>query len=174
MLVAEAQKNHSLYSLQSEYRQLMTAFEASGGEMDETLESAVQVVEAALLRKVDSYAFVMNKLGAESDFYRAQAKLYIAYADACDALRSRLESRLTEALKEAPGGRLDGETAAYALRNNPASVKITGEIPDAYLRTVVTSQPDKAKIKEDLKAGVAVPGAELVTTQRAVLVKPNK
>jgi len=61
--------------------------------------------------------------------------------------------------------------ATVSLRNGMQSVVIKDEkaIPTQLCKTTVT--PDKAEIKKQLKAGVEIDGAELVTGQQTISVR---
>ena len=61
--------------------------------------------------------------------------------------------------------------ATVSLRNGIQSVVIRDEkiIPTQLCKTTVT--PDKAEIKKQLKAGVEIDGAELVTGQQTISVR---
>ena len=67
--------------------------------------------------------------------------------------------------------RIECPEFVLAIQNNPASVQIDNEpeIPSDFTRTVTKTSPDKAKIKEALKAGEEVPGARLVKGTRLVI-----
>lgn len=52
---------------------------------------------------------------------------------------------------------------SFAIAKNPPKVVVTGDIPEEYTKTVVST--DTAKIKEDLKDGIWLEFAELVQTE---------
>jgi len=76
----------------------------------------------------------------------------------------RLESCAKLAMEVAGKATLEGVTSTLALRKSPTSVFIHSfdEVPAEYLTVKIDRCVNKEKVKRDLKAGVQVPGAELV------------
>ena len=76
----------------------------------------------------------------------------------------RLESCAKLAMEVAGKTKLEGATSTLALRKSPTSVLIHNfsEVPAEYFTVKIDRCVDKEKVKRDLKAGVEVPGAELV------------
>lgn len=59
------------------------------------------------------------------------------------------------------------EWASKVAKNPPAVVIADGiELPSEYVRTTVTTEPDKAALKAALTAGTVVPGVSLVAGHR--------
>ena len=98
----------------------------------------------------------------------------IAYAEALKKEKKSLETQQKRAEKQAEdlkdyiSKRLDGQKfkttkVSITFRKTPDAVNIVDEssIPDEYMR--IKKEPDKTLIKEDMKLGVIVPGAELVS-----------
>ena len=56
------------------------------------------------------------------------------------------------------------------LVDNPPSVELVEDaeklLKEEYIKNRVIRTPDKIKIKEDLKKGIEIPGAQLVTKRR--------
>lgn len=52
-----------------------------------------------------------------------------------------------------------------------AVVDQTDELPDDYVSVKTSIEPDKKKIKDDLKAGVDIPGARLERTKSSIRIK---
>lgn len=170
----------SLHHLTREYLQYLNTVEEAAkelsGEISPACEQALEQAEKSLARKVDACDFIMAKLNAEASFYEARAAEMEKYAKACLNAKERLEGRIVEALIETPGGVLQGEEAAFKLATSQGSVQVLSEslIPSNYKKTTVAIQVDKTRIREDLKAGVDVPGATLVHNHFARRVRPKK
>lgn len=58
-----------------------------------------------------------------------------------------------------------------SVQNNPAAVNVTNEnaIPEQFKEQVITWKINKPAIKEAIKSGTAVPGAELVNGTRLAI-----
>lgn len=59
------------------------------------------------------------------------------------------------------------------LGKNPASVEVYEEssLPEKYVVTKTTTQPDKKALKEAIQAGEDVPGARLITDKKRLIVR---
>ena len=168
--------NQSLYALNAEYQAYLATIEAARGEVSEDSERALKGAETALARKVEACDFVLSRLASEAAFYKARIAQMQDFMRAFENAGDRLLERLGEVLRETPGEMLEGETVAYKLVTSPGSVEVSveSEIPDAYKKTVITHQVEKARIKEDIKAGIEVPGARLVFHKYPKRTRPRK
>lgn len=112
-------------------------------------------------KKVEGVALWIKNLRAEADALKAEKE---AFAEREKSARTKIDS-LTAYLAQALNGeKFSTATVAVTFRKSQ-SVSITDAeaIPEAYMRTKVTTEPDKTAIKDALKGGEQIPGAELVT-----------
>ena len=141
-----------------------------------TRSQAIGELEAALLQeeghrqaldsKADSYCGVIEHLRAQAAYRQQQAKrlteLSRSDASRADALEDSLVLVLT---------RLQPKATRFSFPNHELSsrksqaVEIDDEeaLAPHWLVSKTTSQPDKAAIKEALKAGHSIPGANLIS-----------
>lgn len=84
-----------------------------------------------------------------------------------------IKNTITLYMKEKGIDKIEGTTFSFKLSKCPASVEITNEsiLPDKYKRTTVITDYPKDLIKEDLKAGIDIPGAELITDKKRLVIK---
>ena len=174
------QRSGSLWQLGIEAQELTTAI----GQLAEQLESddpeqhqsALAELEAALLAeegnkqalaaKADATCWVIEHLRGQAAYRQQQAKRLtdLARSDAgrADALEESLVLVLT---------RLQPAATRFSFPNHELSsrksqaVVIDDEqaLEPEWLTVNTTSQPDKAAIKEALKAGQQIPGAQLLS-----------
>jgi hypothetical protein len=174
------QRSGSLWQLGIEAQELTTAI----GQLAEQLETddddsraqALAELEAALLAeehnktalaaKADATCWVIEHLRGQAAYRQQQAKrlteLSRSDASRADALEDSLVLVLT---------RLQPKATRFSFPNHELSsrksqaVEIDDEdsLPSEWLAHKTTSQPDKAAIKEALKAGHLIPGAQLVS-----------
>lgn len=112
-------------------------------------------------KKVEGVALWIKNLRAEADALKAEKE---AFAEREKQARTKIDS-LTAYLSQALNGeKFSTPTVAVTFRRSQ-SVSITDAeaIPEAYMRTKTTVEPDKTAIKDALKGGEQIPGAELVT-----------
>jgi len=173
-------RSASLWQLGIEAQELTTAI----GQLAEQLETddddsraqALAELEAALVAeegnkqalaaKADATCWVIEHLRGQAAYRQQQAKrlteLSRSDASRADALEDSLVLVLT---------RLQPKATRFSFPNHELSsrksqaVEIDDEeaLPSEWLAHKTTSQPDKAAIKEALKAGHLIPGAQLVS-----------
>ncbi|MEA5416461.1 siphovirus Gp157 family protein [Synechococcus sp. BA-132 BA5] len=174
------QRSGSFWQLGIEAQELTNAI----GQLAEQLETddddsraqALGELEAALLAeegnktalaaKADATCWVIEHLRGQAAYRQQQAKrlteLSRSDASRADALEDSLVLVLT---------RLQPTATRFSFPNHELSsrksqaVEIDDEdaLPSEWLALKTTSQPDKAAIKEALKAGQLIPGAQLIS-----------
>jgi hypothetical protein len=166
----------SLFDLQKTYYLFIELLERRGGEINESEEHELALLESTLLAKADSCAFVLDKLESEADFYKQQAERLLGFSRVCSNARQRLKDRITEAVKMSPDKTIEGETISFTLKKNPPSLIVNDEslVPDKFVETVVTRKVDKSAIKAALKQGEEVQGVELVQDESLKISRPKK
>ena len=178
--VCSLQRSGSLWQLGIEAQELTTAI----GQLAEQLEAddeesraqALAELEAALLAeegnkaalaaKADATCWVIEHLRGQAAYRQQQSKrlteLSRSDASRADALEESLVLVLT---------RLQPTATRFSFPNHELSsrksqaVEIDDEdaLDPEWLSFTTTSKPDKASIKEALKAGQLIPGAQLIS-----------
>jgi len=174
------QRSGSLWQLGSEAQELTTAI----GQLAEQLEtddleqraSALAELEAALLAeegnkqalaaKADATCWVIEHLRGQAAYRQQQARRLsdLARSDAgrADALEESLVFVLTQLQPAAT--RFSFPNHELSSRKSQAVVIDDEDLLDPeWLAVKTTSQPDKAAIKEALKAGRQITGAQLLS-----------
>jgi len=178
--VCSLQRSGSLWQLGIEAQELTAAI----GQLAEQLEAddeesraqALAELEAALLAeegnknalaaKADATCWVIEHLRGQAAYRQQQAKrlteLSRSDAGRADALEESLVLVLTQL--QPTSTRFSFPNHELTSRKSQA-VEIDDEesLPSEWLALKTTSQPDKPAIKEALKAGHLIPGAQLVS-----------
>lgn len=157
--------NLSLYKIEEEYALIAHALLEAGGETTPELEEALALNQEQLQNKAVNYGFVIMQLEGDVDVIDAQIKrlqaLKVSRTKTADKLRAAIEQAMQHYTIE----KIESPVMKMSLRKSEA-VEIENEtmIPvDKYMKEKITIAPDKALIKEALKAGEIVPGARLQT-----------
>jgi hypothetical protein len=173
------QRSGSLWQLGIEAQELTTTISQLAEQLEadeDTRAQALAELEAALLAeehnkaalaaKADATCWVIEHLRGQAAYRQQQAKrlteLSRSDASRADALEDSLVLVLT---------RLQPSATRFSFPNHELSsrksqaVEIDDEdsLPSEWLAHKTSSQPDKAAIKEALKAGHLIPGAQLVS-----------
>lgn len=154
-----------LYELTEQF-QMLQDMDLEGQDDIEVFDGLLNELEGEFRDKVVNVGLVMQEAKAEEnaiaeEIKRLQAKKAAA-ANKYERLRGYLHMNLvTSGIKKVSDYRL-----TVAIQKNPPSVRVEDEtlIPTEYF---VPQDPklDKKSIAADLKAGKAVPGAELSYTE---------
>ena len=174
------QRSGSLWQLGIEAQELTTAI----GHLAERLESddtdvrqqALAELEAALLAdegnkaaiaaKADATCWVIEHLRGQGAYRQQQAKRLTGLAAADNNRADALESSLVLVLT-----RLQPKATRFSFPNHELTsrksqaVEIDDEetLDPQWLTATTTTKPDKAAIKEAIKAGQKIPGAQLLS-----------
>jgi hypothetical protein len=174
------QRSGSLWQLGIESQELTTAIAqlAERLETDEPderqqvlgeLEAALLADEgnkAAIAAKADATCWVIEHLRGQAAYRQQQAKRLTALAAGDNGRADALEDSLVLVLT-----RLQPKATRFSFPNHELTsrksqaVEIDDEeaLDPQWLSFSTTSKPDKASIKEALKAGQLIPGAQLLS-----------
>ena len=174
------QRSGSLWQLGIEAQELTTAIgqlaEQLEADDDDSRAKALAELEAALLAaegnkqalaaKADATCWVIEHLRGQAAYRQQQAKRLTELSRSDASRADSLEESLVLVLT-----RLQPTSTRFSFPNHELTsrksqaVEIADEdaLPSEWLTLKTTSQPDKAAIKEALKAGRLIPGAQLIS-----------
>ena len=120
------------------------------------------------LRKVDGVCHMLAHFESHAQFAAAEIKRLQSAKKRYERASERLEAYVRAAMDLAGMRKLEGETSTLAIRTNPAAVYISNfeSIPAEFQVISTTVSIDKDRVKKALRAGVEVPGAELIHGER--------
>ncbi|MBX9851855.1 MAG: siphovirus Gp157 family protein [Cytophagaceae bacterium] len=154
------QLSKSLFKIREDLAQLVNDIEESGGVVDEDQIKALQIGRNELQAKGLNYVHIIKKLENDLEL----AKIYEENIKAFKKRKENAIQRLKDSLLDAVNQFGDIETDIFKITTRKSeSVEIVSEeeLPMFCFRTKTEKVIDKVKIKEALKAGENVPGAEL-------------
>jgi hypothetical protein len=174
------QRSSSLWQLGIEAQELTTAIGQLAQQLeaddDDTRAQALAELEAALLAeegnkqalsaKADATCWVIEHLRGQGAYRQQQAKRLTALAAADNGRADDLETSLVLVLT-----RLQPKATRFSFPNHELTsrksqaVEIDDEetLDPQWLTATTTTKPDKAAIKEAIKAGQKIPGAQLLS-----------
>jgi hypothetical protein len=174
------QRSGSLWQLGIEAQELTTAI----GQLAEQLESddagvraqALAELEAALLAeegnkaalaaKADATCWVIEHLRGQAAYRQQQAKRLTALASGDASRADALEESLVFVLTQLQPAATRFSFPNHELTSRKSSAVVIDDeqaLDPAWLSFTTTSKPDKAAIKEALKAGQQITGAQLLS-----------
>jgi hypothetical protein len=174
------QRSGSLWQLGIEAQELTTAIGQLAQQLeaddDDTRAQALAELEAALLAeegnkqalsaKADATCWVIEHLRGQAAYRQQQAKRLTALAAGDNGRADALEDSLVLVLT-----RLQPKATRFSFPNHEltsrksSAVEIDDEeaLDPQWLAVTTTTKPDKAAIKEAIKAGQQIPGAQLLS-----------
>ena len=151
-----------LYDLAADFKKVSELIDNE--EIDpEVLQDTLQSIEGAIEIKAVNIATLVQGLSADADIIKAEEKRLAARRKAIEGKQKWLKDYLQSQMEYAG---IDIKTATHtiALQKNPPALFIEDDkaIPSQYMTLIPERwEVDNAKVKEALKAGRKVPGAEL-------------
>ena len=150
----------TLYELTAEYKYLLDV--AEDPDIDpEVLADTMEALDGEIEDKADGYGRVIRQMEADAAALKAEEQRLTTRRKTVETNIKRMKETLQNAMTAVGKPKIDTELFKFRIQKNPASVIIDEQyienIPVEYL---IEQEPklDKAKIKEDLKAGVNLDG----------------
>lgn len=155
-------ENKSLPALILEMSEIVAQLHENGGELTEVLEHAMDCTAQELQAKTDRYAFFMERLDAEADYWKQRADAFSKVSRSCKALKERLNGNIKGAMISLGQTDLEGNEMRFKLSAlAPKLVMDETRIPAEWKMAVTEYIPDKDRIKAALQDGQSVPGAAM-------------
>ena len=128
----------------------------------ETLKDTLDSIEDAIEDKAENIAKLIRNLEADKKAFEEEEKRFKEKKQAADNRIKSLKLYLEDNMRLTGKTKFKAGFFSFAIQNNPPSVEVFDEalIPKQFL-IAQPVQIDRAGIKELLKAGEEVPGAEL-------------
>jgi vacuolar-type H+-ATPase subunit I/STV1 len=155
----------TLFEITEKLSEVYETLEATGGEVDEQIDAYLNNLVEDRNAKLDAYAALLRNLDAMEEMQIAESKRLrdraTAIAKQSDKLRERLKAHMivTGDLKIETG-----RNRFSVVKNGgkiPVLVSDPADLPEGFVREIVTEMPNLDAIREALVAGQEVPGAML-------------
>ncbi len=142
-----------------ESKQIEALLENSGGELTDVLSLRIIDNVAALRSKVDAIYHVKSSLRADVERLKQMRDEISARIDTRQDAVKRLDAHLKQEMLNADMRVLEGDRYKFTIANGAPTVTIDESLlPKEYLMTITTVEPDRARIREELKTGRVIPG----------------
>lgn len=151
-----------LYEIADSIRKLMDACDCETGELTEQDNAALTAIDMAFEKKAEQVALYVREIESEADGIDEEAKRLSAMVRTRRNRSASLKSYLKSCMEALSQLKIKGALCTVAIQNNPPAVNVTDAktIPAQYW-TPADPILNKSVLLADLKAGQAVPGAEI-------------
>lgn len=159
----------NLYKIANQYQEILSnTFDQETGEINENAVALLEMAEHKVEEKGIAVASYIKNLDAERKAIEDAKK---AMADREKALERRVEwltNYLQSNMERCGINEIKSPYFGIKLKKCPLSVDIQDEniIPNDYKKTKEVVSIDKLKIKEEILAGVVIPGVALKQNNR--------
>lgn len=178
----------SIFKIRQDHMSLLAEIEENDGELSEDMLSALRLNEEDFKNKAISYAYVIKKMDAESDVIATEIKRLQSLKSKADKKSDLFRKLIDEGMQQFGYDKVESETLKISYRKT-SPVELKDNFADNILQYVkvdfqinpelsekaseagiteeviaifnVTATANKEKIKEQLKAGVKIPGASI-------------
>lgn len=153
----------TLYELTEGYKNLKDLVEDSEVPT-ELLDDALSQVEGDITEKVENIGKILKMLDVDMKSLKEEEERLRDRRRHCENRVKYLKEYVEQSLHYADIRKIKGKLFTFTIAKNPASVNIIDEsyIPEEYIRVEVVKTVDKTKLKEALKNGERIDGAELI------------
>ncbi|GAB6060641.1 siphovirus Gp157 family protein [Desulfonatronum parangueonense] len=140
---------------------------------DEQQEAALAYLDDLAIQeaeKADAVAFAMRKRQAEIDFLKSEEERLRGRRKAAEVRLIMFKEYLTSVFKRLGLQKVKGVKSTMFLRKS-SSVEVfdLNQLPSKFVQTRIEYVPIKTQIKDELKVGREVPGAQIVERQSLVI-----
>lgn len=159
--------NLSLYAIADEYMQAVSTL-SDLDLPDEVIADTLESLQYPLEQKAINVAMFARNLEATAEAIREAEGEMAKRRKALESRAASIRSYLLQNMVRAGVTKIECPLFKLAVRNNPPSVVIDGDVPAEFMRQPEPPPPapDKKAIGEALKAGREIPGAHLQHGQR--------
>lgn len=157
----------SMFSIREDHLALLQLLEENEGELTPEIEQSLALTEQEFQEKAVSYAYVIKGFDGTESIIDAELERLLKLKQQAARRKELFKDRLSAAMLQFGVEKIETPTLKLSFRKSEA-IEITDEtcIPTAFQEEVpATWKISKTKIKEAIKAGEIVPGAQIVTKQ---------
>ena len=156
--------NKSLYIIEKEYQQLADYLIDNDGEVTDEIETMLSINKEELTVKASNFALLSREIEHRTEAIESEVKRLNALKKSYSNSADRIKERIKIAMEHFGIEKIEGDLVRLSFRKSE-SVFIEDEdlISDDYKNTKEVITVDKLKLKEALKGGAIIFGAELKT-----------
>jgi hypothetical protein len=152
----------SLFNITKDHLELVNALIENGGELTDEIQTALQISEAELRQKSESYAYVIKQLNSDIIAIDTEMQRLKKLTQAREKAITRMEDALLQAMEAYDIQKIETPLLKLSIRNTEA-VEILDEdlISAEFKKEKITCTIDKTAIKNAIKNGEMVIGATI-------------
>lgn len=162
----------SLYSIVDHLVALQDSLDMTEPDSPERAECEREIEQyiARQIHKVDNIAEYQDHLQAQILKRKQQVQRLELANRTANRILERIDNSIQRTIEASGRPSIEGTLYSFVIRKSPPAVEVLDLklVPQQYIRTTISESVDKVCAKVDLRAGVAIPGLELVTRKSVV------
>jgi hypothetical protein len=149
----------NLYELTDSYLKVLELIEAGEENLEDTLESINDTIEV----KAENYAKIIRNLEGNVNMLKAEIERLNSRKKSIEGNIDRLKENLKQSMILTGKEKIKTGLFNITVANNPVALNVFDEskIPENFFTYETIKKMDKSAIKDLLKAGQVIEGAEL-------------
>ena len=161
----------TLYNITTEHQNLISRIEEADGEITPEIEQSLALTQESFEVKAAGYGYVIKMFDDETELITKEIDRLKVLKKQSENKAEWLRSKIKQAMIAFDVKEVKLNNIKISLRKSE-QLLITDEsaIPDDFKRVVPeTKEPDKPKIKAELKAGGFILGCEIIENQNLLI-----
>lgn len=156
----KAKNKMTLYRITSEQLRINELLEESGGELTAEIEEALMLNEENFIAKSEGYIEAIAYFKARQEAAKVRIEEMQRIKKTAENAEKRLKERMQLAMEIMGRDKVEVGLHKLSLRNTQVvNIICESAVPNEFVK--VETSIDKAKLRERLKTGEIIPGAEL-------------
>lgn len=155
----------SLVHLSAQVSDLEQALVQNDGVLPPELEAHFDLTTGELAEKIDRYKYVIDAFDARAAYFKKLEADMKHARKLFEAQIERLKGRLKYVMNASGEKELVGRDWRFVVSNAKEKLVLSGDVPDEYMKEVVTREPDRGTIETALKMGFEIEGCTLEPSQ---------
>jgi carboxylesterase type B len=159
----------SLYQIAADHRRMVESLLATDND-EQTIADTIEAESFPLEVKAQNVAYAIRTLEANAAAIKEAEKQMAERRKAMENRATHIKEYLKTCMEIAGVTKMECPHFALTIRSNPPSVEVyePSLVPTQFMKTPEPPPPapDKTAIKDAIKAGEEVPGAQLVQGKR--------
>jgi hypothetical protein len=154
----------NIFQIKNQYHQILQKISDAEGEITPEIDLELTINENEFKEKAIDYAFIIKKLDADNSIIDAEMKRLKDMKDKNTNLIDKLANRVVDAMKLFNQEKIEVSMLKLSLRKSEAiNVFDESKLSDNFFTTKTTKTVSKTALKDAIKSGACIDGAELVT-----------
>lgn len=161
----------TIFNIQTEYKSIIKALIDNGGELNDELQTAIEITQKELYRKTESYSYAIKEIDGEISIIKEEIERLQGLINSRDKAIKRMKDVILNAMETFEIDKIETPLIKISIRESEAVEVINeAQIPDIYFAEKTTKTLSKTMIKEAIKSGASIDGA-IIKINKSLQIK---